>query len=126
MAYDLCSLGAIVGAAIVGKPSSIKFPSYEMNNLISDSLQILVYLFPMKWHPPSRESIQELTMPTFYEKEMQRLRKLLAEAERDEDSDFDNEDNGHENILEENFSGHERFSEHDPESEEDGYSGNEE
>ncbi|GBM93654.1 hypothetical protein AVEN_210278-1 [Araneus ventricosus] len=56
-----------------------------------------------------------LTMPTSYEKEMERLRKLLAEIETDEDSDFDNEDNGHEDILEENFSDHESFSEHDRE-----------
>ncbi|GBO25096.1 hypothetical protein AVEN_108916-1 [Araneus ventricosus] len=68
----------------------------------------------------------QLTMPTSYEKEMQRLRKLLDEVESDEDSDFDNEDNGPEDILEENFSDHESFSEHVTESEEDGYSGNKE
>ncbi|GBN18355.1 hypothetical protein AVEN_268156-1 [Araneus ventricosus] len=38
-----------------------------------------------------------------YGKEMQRLRKLLARVETDEDSDFDTEDNGPEDILEENF-----------------------
>ncbi|GBL95871.1 hypothetical protein AVEN_227118-1 [Araneus ventricosus] len=47
------------------------------------------------------------------------LRKLLAEVETDEDPDFDNEDNGHENVLEEIFSDHESFCEHDTESEED-------
>ncbi|GBN43786.1 hypothetical protein AVEN_87723-1 [Araneus ventricosus] len=67
----------------------------------------------------------QLTMPTSYEKEMQRLRKLLDEVESDEDSDFDNEDNGSEDILEENFSDHASFSEHDTESEEGGDSGNE-
>ncbi|GBM07533.1 hypothetical protein AVEN_100729-1 [Araneus ventricosus] len=58
-------------------------------------------------------------MPTSYEKEMERLRKLLAENETDDDSDFDNEDIGPEDISEENFSDHENFSEHDTESEED-------
>ncbi|GBO45888.1 hypothetical protein AVEN_73402-1, partial [Araneus ventricosus] len=46
--------------------------------------------------------------------------------ETDEDSDFDNEDNGPENVLEENFSDYEIFREHDTESEKDGHSGNEE
>ncbi|GBN18160.1 hypothetical protein AVEN_127197-1 [Araneus ventricosus] len=64
-------------------------------------------------------------MPTPYEKEMERLRKLLAEVETDEDPDFDNEDNGPEDVLEEIFSDHESFCEHDTESEEDGGSGNE-
>ncbi|GBN43738.1 hypothetical protein AVEN_219641-1, partial [Araneus ventricosus] len=39
--------------------------------------------------------------------------------------DFDNEDNGPEDVLEEIFSDHESFCEHDTESEEDGDSGNE-
>ncbi|GBM95434.1 hypothetical protein AVEN_69527-1 [Araneus ventricosus] len=56
---------------------------------------------------------------------MELLRKLLAEVETDEDPDFDNEDNGPEDVLEENFSDHESFSEHDTESEQDGDSGNE-
>ncbi|GBN67751.1 hypothetical protein AVEN_181016-1 [Araneus ventricosus] len=64
-------------------------------------------------------------MPTSYEKQTKRLRKLLAEVESDQDSDFDNEDNGPEDILEENFPDHESFSEHVTESEEGGYSGNE-
>ncbi|GBM80604.1 hypothetical protein AVEN_151510-1 [Araneus ventricosus] len=38
----------------------------------------------------------------------------------------DNEDNGPEDVLEDNFSDHESFREHDKESEEDGDSGNEE
>ncbi|GBN10730.1 hypothetical protein AVEN_208153-1 [Araneus ventricosus] len=50
---------------------------------------------------------------------MELLHKLLAEIETDEDSDFQNEDNGPENNLENNFSNHEIFSEHDTESEED-------
>ncbi|GBN46012.1 hypothetical protein AVEN_105163-1, partial [Araneus ventricosus] len=58
-------------------------------------------------------------------KEMERLRKLLAEVETDEDPDCDNEDNGPEDVLEEIFSDHESFREHDTESEEDGDSGNE-
>ncbi|GBM89643.1 hypothetical protein AVEN_109634-1 [Araneus ventricosus] len=57
-------------------------------------------------------------MTTPYEKEMECLRKLLAEVEIDEDSDFDNEDNGHGDVLEENFSDHECFSEHDTEESE--------
>ncbi|GBN37108.1 hypothetical protein AVEN_84896-1 [Araneus ventricosus] len=44
-----------------------------------------------------------LTMPTPFEKEMQRLHKLLAEVETDKDSDFGNEDNGPGDILEEKF-----------------------
>ncbi|GBN56193.1 hypothetical protein AVEN_231676-1 [Araneus ventricosus] len=56
---------------------------------------------------------------------MEHLRKLLAEVETDEDPDFDNEDNGPEGVLEEIFSDHESFCEHDTESEEDGDSGNE-
>ncbi|GBN41395.1 hypothetical protein AVEN_151435-1 [Araneus ventricosus] len=43
-----------------------------------------------------------LTMPTPFEKEMKCLYEL-AEIETDEDSDFGNEDNGSEDILEENF-----------------------
>ncbi|GBN52543.1 hypothetical protein AVEN_185533-1 [Araneus ventricosus] len=50
---------------------------------------------------------------------MSRLCKLLAEVETDEYPDFDNEDNGPEDVLEEIFSDHESFSEHDTESEED-------
>ncbi|GBM51090.1 hypothetical protein AVEN_175299-1, partial [Araneus ventricosus] len=57
---------------------------------------------------------------------MKSLRKLLAEAETDDDSDFDNQDKGSEDIFGENFSDHESFSEHDTESEEDGDSGSEE
>ncbi|GBN02826.1 hypothetical protein AVEN_216786-1 [Araneus ventricosus] len=64
---------------------------------------------------PNRSIYLLLTMPTSYEKEMECLRKLLAEVETDEDSNFDNEDNGPEDILEENFSDHESFSEHDTE-----------
>ncbi|GBN55748.1 hypothetical protein AVEN_26655-1 [Araneus ventricosus] len=57
---------------------------------------------------------------------MKRLRKLLAEVDTDEDPDFDNEGNGPEDVLEETFSDHESFCEHDTESEEDGDYGNEE
>ncbi|GBN50770.1 hypothetical protein AVEN_130550-1 [Araneus ventricosus] len=65
---------------------------------------------------------------------MECLHKLLAEVETDEDPsvsdpedpDFDNEDNGHEYDLEENFSDLEHFSEHDAEPKEDGDSLNEE
>ncbi|GBM00553.1 hypothetical protein AVEN_272082-1 [Araneus ventricosus] len=56
---------------------------------------------------------------------MKRLRKLLAEVETYEDPDFDNEDNGREDVLEEIFSDHESFIDHDKKSEEDGDSGNE-
>ncbi|GBL99271.1 hypothetical protein AVEN_177307-1 [Araneus ventricosus] len=56
---------------------------------------------------------------------MERLRKLLAEVETDEDLDFDNEDNGPEDILEEIFSDHQSFCEHEKESEDDRDSGNE-
>ncbi|GBL96403.1 hypothetical protein AVEN_146839-1, partial [Araneus ventricosus] len=56
---------------------------------------------------------------------MERLRKLLAEVETDEDPDFDNEDNGPEDVLEENSSDHKSFCEHDTKSEEGGDSGNE-
>ncbi|GBN53374.1 hypothetical protein AVEN_268218-1 [Araneus ventricosus] len=41
-----------------------------------------------------------LTMATSNEKELERLRKLLAEVESNEDSDFDNEDNGPGDVLE--------------------------
>ncbi|GBM81525.1 hypothetical protein AVEN_227778-1 [Araneus ventricosus] len=61
---------------------------------------------------PNRIIYPLLTMPTPFEKEMERLYKLLAEVETDEDS--------------ENFSDHENFSEYDAESEEDGNSGKEE
>ncbi|GBM32016.1 hypothetical protein AVEN_161810-1 [Araneus ventricosus] len=54
----------------------------------------------------------------------ERLRKPLAEVETDEDSDFDNEDNRPEDVLEENFSDFESFSEHDTELEGGGDSGN--
>ncbi|GBM64110.1 hypothetical protein AVEN_173264-1 [Araneus ventricosus] len=64
-------------------------------------------------------------MLTSYEKEIERLRKLLAEVETHEDSDLDFEHNGLEDVLEENFSDHERFRQHDMESEEDEDSGNE-
>ncbi|GBL76626.1 hypothetical protein AVEN_221140-1, partial [Araneus ventricosus] len=40
----------------------------------------------------------------------ERLRKFLAEVETDEDSDFDNEDNGPGDVSEENISDHENFS----------------
>ncbi|GBN29517.1 hypothetical protein AVEN_43610-1 [Araneus ventricosus] len=63
-------------------------------------------------------------MPTPYEKEMVSLRKPFAEVEADEYSDRENEDNLLDGVLEENFSGHESFSEHDTESEEAGASGN--
>ncbi|GBN78596.1 hypothetical protein AVEN_150708-1 [Araneus ventricosus] len=56
---------------------------------------------------------------------MERLRKLLAEVESDEDPNFDNEDNGPEDVSEEILSDYESFCEHDTESEEDGDSGNE-
>ncbi|GBL75361.1 hypothetical protein AVEN_194561-1 [Araneus ventricosus] len=56
---------------------------------------------------------------------MERLRKHLAQGENDEDPGFDNEDNGPEDVLEEIFSDHESFCEHDTESEGDGDSGNE-
>ncbi|GBM90928.1 hypothetical protein AVEN_190111-1 [Araneus ventricosus] len=65
-------------------------------------------------------------MPTPYEREMECFQKLLSEVKTDEDSDFDNEANGSEDVLEENFSGHESFNEHDTELEEDGYSGKDE
>ncbi|GBO11388.1 hypothetical protein AVEN_119189-1 [Araneus ventricosus] len=61
-----------------------------------------------------------------YEKDIELLRKLLAEVETDEDSDFDKEDNGPEEVLEENFSDHEIFSEHATKSEKGGDSENEE
>ncbi|GBN35815.1 hypothetical protein AVEN_66286-1 [Araneus ventricosus] len=64
-------------------------------------------------------------MPTPEEKEVERLRKLLAEVETHGDPDFGNEDNGPEDVLEDIFSDHESFCEHDTESEENGYSGNE-
>lgn len=44
---------------------------------------------------------------------MEPLRKLLAEVETDEDLDFDNEDNGPEDVLEENISFHKSFRKHD-------------
>ncbi|GBO41620.1 hypothetical protein AVEN_102685-1 [Araneus ventricosus] len=53
-----------------------------------------------------------------------KLSVYLAEVATDEDSDFDKEDNGPEDILEVNFSDHENFSEHCTELEEDGDSGN--
>ncbi|GBO03747.1 hypothetical protein AVEN_23261-1 [Araneus ventricosus] len=53
------------------------------------------------------------------------FRKLLAEDETDEDPDFDSEDNGPEVVLEDIFSDHEYFREHDKESEEVGDSRNE-
>ncbi|GBL88385.1 hypothetical protein AVEN_29750-1 [Araneus ventricosus] len=55
---------------------------------------------------------------------MERLRKFLAEVESDEDPGIDNEYNGSEDVLEEIFSDHESFCEHDTEYEEDGDSGN--
>ncbi|GBM37503.1 hypothetical protein AVEN_224389-1 [Araneus ventricosus] len=55
---------------------------------------------------------------------MERLRKLHPEVETDQDSDFDNEGNGPEDILEVNL--HESFSEHDTESKEEGDAGKEE
>ncbi|GBN73303.1 hypothetical protein AVEN_128603-1 [Araneus ventricosus] len=62
-------------------------------------------------------------MLTACEKEMESLYKLLAEVETNEDSDFDNEYNGPEDVLKKNFSDHESFRKHDMESEEDGGSG---
>ncbi|GBM82226.1 hypothetical protein AVEN_93101-1 [Araneus ventricosus] len=52
----------------------------------------------------------------FFFLELERLCKLLAEVETDEDSDFDD---GPGDVLEENFSDHENFREHDTELEED-------
>ncbi|GBM76130.1 hypothetical protein AVEN_98062-1, partial [Araneus ventricosus] len=75
---------------------------------------------------PNRSVYLMLTMTISYEKEIERLCKLLAEVETDKVPDFDNENNGPEDVLKENFSDHESFSEHDKESEEGGYSGNEE
>ncbi|GBM52096.1 hypothetical protein AVEN_131113-1 [Araneus ventricosus] len=65
-------------------------------------------------------------MSTPSEKEIELLRKLLLEVETDEDSNFDSEDNGPEDVLEENFSDHENFRQDDTESLKDGDSGNEE
>ncbi|GBN87606.1 hypothetical protein AVEN_79573-1 [Araneus ventricosus] len=48
---------------------------------------------------------------------MERIRKLLDEVETDEDSDFDNEDNGPQDVLEEISSDHESFCERDTDSE---------
>ncbi|GBN05062.1 hypothetical protein AVEN_117933-1 [Araneus ventricosus] len=56
---------------------------------------------------------------------MERFRKLLAEVETNEDRDFDNEDSVPEDFLEDIFSDHENFCEHDTGSEADGYYGNE-
>ncbi|GBM76589.1 hypothetical protein AVEN_228944-1 [Araneus ventricosus] len=64
-------------------------------------------------------------MPTPYEKQKERLRKFLAEAETDEDPDIDNEDTGPEVVLEEIFTYQEIFFEHGTESGGDGDSGNE-
>ncbi|GBM19550.1 hypothetical protein AVEN_108017-1 [Araneus ventricosus] len=58
-------------------------------------------------------------------KKKERLHTLHAEVETDEDSDFENEDHGPEDVLELNSSYHENFSANDTESEEDGDSGNE-
>ncbi|GBN18223.1 hypothetical protein AVEN_238927-1 [Araneus ventricosus] len=69
--------------------------------------------------------VEELILPTPYEKEIELLRKLLTEVETDKHSDFDNEVCGPHDVLEKNFSDHESFSEHDTESEEDGDSGEE-
>ncbi|GBM66281.1 hypothetical protein AVEN_235784-1 [Araneus ventricosus] len=55
---------------------------------------------------------------------MERIRKLLAGVESDEDPNFDNECNGPEDDLEEIFSDHETFWKHDTESEENRDSGN--
>ncbi|GBL75691.1 hypothetical protein AVEN_154999-1 [Araneus ventricosus] len=55
---------------------------------------------------------------------MERLLKLLAEVETDEDPDLDKEDNGPDNILKHIFSDHESLCEHDTESQEDRDSGN--
>ncbi|GBO22783.1 hypothetical protein AVEN_85051-1 [Araneus ventricosus] len=57
-----------------------------------------------------------------HEKEMEHLCKFLAEVETDEDPDFHN---GPGDVLEEIFSDHESFCEHNTESEEDEDSGNE-
>ncbi|GBN83721.1 hypothetical protein AVEN_63734-1 [Araneus ventricosus] len=74
---------------------------------------------------PNRSIYLLLTMPAPFEKEMKRLHKLLAEEETDEDSEFENEDIGPEDVSELNFLDYERFSEHDTESGEDGDSRNE-
>ncbi|GBL77757.1 hypothetical protein AVEN_152970-1 [Araneus ventricosus] len=63
-------------------------------------------------------------LPTPYEREIERLRKLPVEVETDEDPDFDNEDNGPEDALKKIFSDHESLCEHDTESEEGGDCGN--
>ncbi|GBL91948.1 hypothetical protein AVEN_102526-1 [Araneus ventricosus] len=52
---------------------------------------------------PNRIIYLLLTMATPFENEMEYAHKILAEVETDEDSDFDNEDNGPEDILEEIF-----------------------
>ncbi|GBN13737.1 hypothetical protein AVEN_226959-1 [Araneus ventricosus] len=64
-------------------------------------------------------------MPTPKETGVERLRKLLAEVETDEDPDFDNEDNGPDDVADEIFPDNVNFCEHNTESEEDGDSGNE-
>ncbi|GBM63891.1 hypothetical protein AVEN_268812-1 [Araneus ventricosus] len=74
---------------------------------------------------PNRSIYLLLTIPTSYEKKWSVYVNFLAEVETDEDSDFSNEDNGPEDILEEIFSDHESFTEHDAKSEEDGDSGSE-
>ncbi|GBM30257.1 hypothetical protein AVEN_26164-1 [Araneus ventricosus] len=63
-------------------------------------------------------------MPIPYEKEMERLLKLLAEVETTQDPYFDSEDDGPEDVLEEIFSDHESLCGHDTESKEDGDYGN--
>ncbi|GBM91973.1 hypothetical protein AVEN_160040-1 [Araneus ventricosus] len=62
-------------------------------------------------------------MLTPYEKEIEHLHNIFAGVET-QDSVLDFEHNGAENVLEENFSDHETFNEHNTESEEDGDSRN--
>ncbi|GBN06110.1 hypothetical protein AVEN_270654-1 [Araneus ventricosus] len=56
---------------------------------------------------------------------MELLRNRLSEVETYEDPDFDSEDKGTEDILEEIFSDHESFIDYDKKLEESGHSENE-
>ncbi|GIY11338.1 TOG array regulator of axonemal microtubules protein 1 [Caerostris extrusa] len=62
----------------------------------------------------------------FIRKEMELSHRLFVKVETDEDSDNNNEDKEPNDVLEENFSDHESFSEQDAELEKDRYSGIEE
>ncbi|GBM77027.1 hypothetical protein AVEN_67133-1 [Araneus ventricosus] len=61
-----------------------------------------------------KKGMSEVSTP--YKREIDLLRKLLAEVETDDDSDFDDEDIESEDVSEEIFSDHESFSEHQKES----------